>query len=152
MFKDYESTKKHLAELATIVNSFKSEAVQLRIVELLFKDIAQNKEDGEQLDTGSKKPLEKKTTKKKKSNSSSDNGAKKSNRGRPGPAVILNRLYTEGFFKKKRMIGDIIAHCSSKLAFQYKTPELSGTLARFVRDGKLDRDKNAEDQYEYVQK
>lgn len=36
MIKNFEIVKKQLSELAGIVNSFKSEAVQLRIVELIF--------------------------------------------------------------------------------------------------------------------
>lgn len=36
MFKDFETTKAHLTELAEIINKFKSEAVQLRLVELIF--------------------------------------------------------------------------------------------------------------------
>jgi hypothetical protein len=36
MFKDFENTKKQLSELADIVNKFKSESVQLKLLELLF--------------------------------------------------------------------------------------------------------------------
>ena len=35
--KKFEHLKGQLAELASVLNSFKSEAVQLRIVDLLFK-------------------------------------------------------------------------------------------------------------------
>ncbi|MES1172570.1 MAG: hypothetical protein ABUL77_04985, partial [Bacteroidota bacterium] len=37
MIKNFEETKLQLAELATVLNSFKSEAVQLRIIELVFQ-------------------------------------------------------------------------------------------------------------------
>ena len=36
MFKDFDTTKQQLAELAEVVNKFKSEAVQLKLLELLF--------------------------------------------------------------------------------------------------------------------
>ena len=36
MIKNFETVKEQLGELAGVVNSFKSEAVQLRIVELIF--------------------------------------------------------------------------------------------------------------------
>jgi len=36
MIKNFEEVKKLLAELSEVVNKFKSEAVQLRIVELVF--------------------------------------------------------------------------------------------------------------------
>jgi hypothetical protein len=38
MIKDFE-TVKQLKELSDVINGFKSEAVQLRIIELLFKGI-----------------------------------------------------------------------------------------------------------------
>jgi hypothetical protein len=37
MLKDLEQLKKQLAELAEVINSFKSEAVQLKIIEFIFK-------------------------------------------------------------------------------------------------------------------
>src|SRR5687768_5879979 len=36
MIKDFEATKRQLGELAEVINKFTSEAVQLRIVELIF--------------------------------------------------------------------------------------------------------------------
>lgn len=37
MIKNFDETKRQLAELATVLNSFKSEAVQLRIIELVLQ-------------------------------------------------------------------------------------------------------------------
>lgn len=37
MIKNFEELKKQLEELSTVINSFKSESVQLRIVELIFQ-------------------------------------------------------------------------------------------------------------------
>jgi hypothetical protein len=37
------------------------------------------------------------------------------------------------------------------MASKFKQSDFSGSLARYVRDGKLKRSKNSEGQYEYVQ-
>jgi hypothetical protein len=36
MIKNFENVKAQIAELASVINSFKSEAVQLRIIELVL--------------------------------------------------------------------------------------------------------------------
>ena len=36
MIENFEQTKKQLSELASVINSFKSEAVQLKIIELIL--------------------------------------------------------------------------------------------------------------------
>jgi hypothetical protein len=69
---------------------------------------------------------------------------------RPGPSLILKRLLDEGYFDDKRTIGDVVAHCFDTFKFQYKSTDLSGTLARFVKEEALKREKNAKtNQFEY---
>jgi hypothetical protein len=150
MIKNFNETTKQLGELATVINAFKSEAVQLRIVELIFGSVAE-------VDTGRDevvitRPRRSKTNKKDpgvKSASASEGKGRR--RGSPnlGGAGALNLLTTEGFFKKRQTIGQIIEHCGASKARTFKPNEISGPLARFVRDGKLKRQKNAEGQYEY---
>ncbi|NUM43034.1 MAG: hypothetical protein HUU45_15570 [Leptospiraceae bacterium] len=152
MLKDFESLKRQLTELAGVINTFKSEAVQIKIIDLLFQNdpilFSQKSHEAELLPDGKRsRQVEKRNQK----NGKKVRETKKSNRSRPGPSTILNRLLEQGFFKKKKTLGDIIDYCSSKMAYKYKPNELSGSLARFARN-KLDREKNADRQYEYIQK
>ena len=146
MLKNIELIKTQLSELASVINLYKSEAVQLKIVELVFKhattgdstDIVEEDESG--LKRRRKRTQKIAAPAKKKSS-------------RLGAAAALQRLLDTGFFKTKRKMADIVNHCRTKLASPLKNTALSGPLARFVHDGKLDRDTNKEDgQYEYIQK
>jgi len=152
MIKNFNGLKKQLRELSAIINSFKSEAVQLRLVDLIFQgtDIAGEEEGtasrGTQRTTTKRKPT--KATKKK----AEAKDKKTAKAGRVGPATTLTQLIGEQFFQSKRTITDIINHAEKKKAHKFKANELSGSLARFVRDGRLDRDENKEGQYEYYKK
>ena len=154
MIKDFEKLKKQLAELAAVINTFKSEAVQLRLVELIFHvfplaevEAAQvQPETVERKRRGAKRASRKLTDAKQ----AATPKPKKSKGGRAGPATVLGQLIDEKYFAQKRTLNDIISHCAKK-AHNYKPNEISTPLARFVRDGRLKRDKNAESQYEYYQ-
>jgi len=152
MFKDFETTKKQLAELAEVVNKFKSEAVQLKLLELLFDATPHEIEDEEAGDVGTKS---KKRTRKKRASAKNvvspdkDNKiAKKSSSF--GAASILKKLYDEDFFTKPKTIADICQHSDKSLARKIKPNEISGKLARMVRSGELAREKNSDNQYEYT--
>src|ERR1019366_558590 len=69
-----------------------------------------------------------------------------------GPSAILQALLEKGFFDKKKTIGEVANHCKNNLARPIPMNQLSGPLARLVRDEKLSRSKNAENQYEYIKK
>lgn len=47
MISNFEQMKAQLAELANVINAFKSEAVQLRIVELIFQNVPTPSTQGE---------------------------------------------------------------------------------------------------------
>lgn len=152
MFKDFNTTKKQLVELADIVNTFKSEAVQLKLLELLF-DATPHEDETEASPPEPQKP--KKRTRKKaspaKKSTKSDNGANGSKKTSSfGPVSILNKLHEEGFFSKARTIADICQHADTNLARKIKPNEISGKLARMVRNGELSRQKNSDNQYEYT--
>jgi hypothetical protein len=68
-----------------------------------------------------------------------------------GPMAILRDLVGKGYFKQKRLIGEIVQYSQTNLAWPLKTNEISTPLARLVREGILTRSRNAENQYEYVQ-
>ena len=69
--------------------------------------------------------------------------------GRLGPKAMLEALITSGYFTERRTIGDIIAHVEVKQARKVKATDLSPALGRLQREEKLDRERNAQGQYEY---
>jgi hypothetical protein len=152
MLKNFDELKKQLTELAGVINLYKTESVQLKIVELVFQRTSEGSDDI------TKTTATPKRSKRARRPTAKDGNAKESTKrssnksGKLGRIGVLNRLLTEGFFKSKKKIGDIADHCRLKLATTIKVTDLSGPLARFVRDGKLDREKNADGQYEYFQK
>lgn len=157
MIKDFETVKKQLQELSTVINNFKSEAVQLRILELLFKGVRviDDKEASDDEKHGDEKvtPYSRKARKKKEKKESSNGSQKKSTQrsGKLGPVSALNQLVTDDFFKTKRTIGDIVEHCKNNLATPIKSNDISGKLASLVRTKILKRIRNTEtNQYEYT--
>lgn len=154
MLKDFDTLKSQLSELADIINKFKSEAVQLRIVELVLQGRTTPSSDLQvkppALNT---QPPRKKHAKPKKSTESqpanSDAPKKKATAG-AGAKATLTKVYSEGFFKSARTINDILAHCETNLARRIKANEISGKLARMVRSNELKRVKNSDGQYEYT--
>lgn len=69
--------------------------------------------------------------------------------GRPGPGAMIDQLIEKGFFKKHRVLSDIIEYCKNNLAHKYKTNEFSTPLARAIRNEKLKREQNKDGQFEY---
>jgi hypothetical protein len=154
MIKNFEEVKRQLAEFSEVVNKFKSEAVQLRIVELVFKGATVS---GDEDSLGNAEPdaLRKRTKKRRaaagdSSQATGDSKKKRSAVG-TGPKATLEQFIEEGFFNQKRTIGAVVDHCKIK-ARNFKNNELSGPLGRLVRDNKLSRTTSAENQYEYIKK
>jgi hypothetical protein len=147
MFDNLEKMKKQLSELAGVINLFKSEAVQLKIVELILGDITEPEEKIAEGD----KPRLLKTAQKKKFAQKKENDPKSLHKKKTsgGAVATLTELLAGEFFKQPRTINDIIEHCKHKKARNFKANEFSGTLARLVRDSKLTRNKNKNKQYEY---
>lgn len=156
MFKDFEVIKQHLTELAEIINKFKSEAVQLRLIELLFvSSINEPNEPANQENTNqSRKPSKSKKKTKLTSPSTGEQptvSKKKSSSG-AGAVATLVKTFESGYFKEPRTINDICLHCETNLARRIKPNEISGKLGRMVRNGELTRAKNNDNQYVYTSK
>lgn len=156
MFKDFETTKTHLTELAEIINKFKSEAVQLRLVELIFAGAGFAQSAAAPPPQQEITPPAKATKSKRKSRTNpspkADDGASTKKRASSGngPVATLLNIFEEGYFKQPRSIGDICAHCEVNLARRLKPNEISGKLGRMVRDRQLSREKNSDNQYVYT--
>lgn len=152
MIKNFHAIKGQLRELANVINSFKSEAVQLRLIELVF-EAAESGSGGGERRTGDRERFGQGRTRSpgKASRPKEGAAAKAKSAGRPGGKTMLDRLHSQGFFKKPKTINQLVEHCEHNLAFKYKQSDFSGPLGRFTRDGKLKRTKNADKQYEYSQ-
>lgn len=153
MIKNFDVIKEQLRELAGVINTFKSEAVQLRLVELVFEAVEAGPQDKSGGDTNAT-PTRRRH--KKVSARTSETPAQKKEAspgrpraGRPGGKAMLDRLHGEGFFKKPKTIKQLVEHCGHNLALKYKQSDFSGPLGRLTRDGTLKRTKNADKQYEY---
>jgi hypothetical protein len=156
MIKNFEEVKKQLAELADILNKFKSEQVQVKIVELIYKGAGVPQEadagNGGSDDSNlQKKRARRARTKKVGAVSEQANGKKRVVSRGSGPMPTLEQFIQEGFFAQKRAIGAIVDHCKTK-ARNFKNNEISGPLGRLVRSGKLTRTKNSDGQWEYIKK
>ena len=70
---------------------------------------------------------------------------------RPGPSSMLRQLVQDEYFSEKRTIGNIVNYCNDAFQFEYKSTDLSGTLAKMTKEGVLIREKNPEsNQFEYI--
>jgi hypothetical protein len=67
-----------------------------------------------------------------------------------GPKAMIEELIGEGFFSEPRTIGVIQERLRSKKGAAFKPGDLSPTLVRLLRQNKLDRERNASNQYEYT--
>jgi hypothetical protein len=152
MFKDLDALKAQLKELAEVVNAFKSEAVQLRVIELIFSASGGQEEPSEthtaSNDAASRRPRRRAP---KPTSIKGSEERKAARRGGRGAKATLARALSEGYFKKAHTLGELVQHVETNMASKFKQSDFSGSLARYVRDGKLKRSKNSEGQYEYVQ-
>jgi hypothetical protein len=154
MIKDFDIMKQQLRDLAGILNDFKSEAVQLRVVEFLFQQLGiepQHIEGRKGAAEKQKKDVIRKSKSGIKEKEKKARAKRVSKGGRPGPGAIISQLIAEGFFKKPKLVQDIITHCQSKSGYSYKTSELSVGLVRAVRNKALQRRTNAQNQFEYFE-
>jgi hypothetical protein len=147
MIDNFDDIKKQIKELAPLVNAFKSESVQLRLLELIFQNNIPTEQDNKSIETKTqtKKP---KTTKKKASPKPKD-VKKTPNVRKKGAGILLNELIEEGFFKTKKTVNEIVTYCTTKKATTVKQGDFTSKLTRYVRDKKLKREKNSDNIYEY---
>lgn len=157
MFKDFELLKKQLTELSQALNGFKSEAVQLRIVELLFKSRGLDDIEVEEPSNDSSSKLTGGRRRRIVASKTRDGSASQKKVSKPkgsgGATDVLRELVADGYFNSPKQIGEIGDHCRVKLAKVFKANELSPGLLKLVRDKVLDRDKDKEtNQFKYRKK
>lgn len=151
MIDNFEEVKRQLKELADVINTYKSEAVQLRIVEIVLgnKAAASSKNDEEDDSNVDVLPKKKRQKSRKKATIKTETDKKKPAAAGTGPVATLVRLADGDFFETPQSMKSIIEHCEVNLARKIKQTDISGKLARMVREGVLKRAKNADGQYEY---
>lgn len=143
MSKHIEKLKKQLVEVAEVVNSFQSEAVQVRIIDRLLEVMIESeKTDPESAELFSKKG--------RKIRLEDENGVM-SGRKKPGATKILNQLLNTDFFDTQRSISSIANYCKDQYDSEFKTSELSGILLKLANENKLRRERsNENNRFEYV--
>ncbi len=149
MMEKLDTVKKQLSELAKVINEFKSEAVQLRVLEIFYgEQTSRNGSDEPEITPAQRKSRVRRTTKSKGSVATTSEKKNKAPAGK-GAVASLAKLVSGSFFDKPRTIGDIVEHCKINMARTFKPNEFSGKLGRMVDAGVLTRKKNADNQYEY---
>jgi hypothetical protein len=145
MSKHIEKIKKQLMEISEVVNSFRSEAVQVKVVERLLDAII----DSEKAEAESDLLFNKKNTR----NRAYDERQYPSIRGtkKPGATKILNQLLSTDFFNSSHSISSIANYCKDNFDSEFKTSELSGILLKLANEHKLRRERSqANNRFEYV--
>jgi transcription initiation factor TFIIIB Brf1 subunit/transcription initiation factor TFIIB len=90
-----------------------------------------------------------KSNKKKRSDSGEIENARVNVSRKKGPIFYLDELIKDGFFVKKRLLGEIIEHLKVNKAENLQPNELSTPLKRMIKSKRLMREKNSDGQYEY---
>jgi hypothetical protein len=145
MSKQIDKLKKQLMEISEVVNSFNSEAVQVRVVDRLLDAIIESERaDADNGEILSKRPY--------KTRSAEGANAPASPRNKkPGATKILNKLLSTDFFYSPRSIASIANYCQDNFDSDFKTSELSGILLKLAKENKLRREKSVENsRFEYV--
>ena len=144
MNRQIEKLKKQLTEIAEVVNSFQSEAVQVRVVDRLLDEIMET-EKGE---TEGSEIFNKRGRRPSRENEVNElTQARK----KPGATKVLNQLLSSDFFKTPHSISSIADYCKENFDSDFKTSELSGILLKLAKENRLKRERsNDNNRFEYV--
>jgi hypothetical protein len=144
MSKHIEKLKKQLLDISEVVNSFQSEAVQVRIVDRLLDAIIESEKgepDGAEIYNKKGRKLK----------ADDDDSASSASRKKPGATKILNQLLATDFFDTNHSISEIADYCKEHYDSDFKTSELSGILLKLAKENKLKRERsNDNNRFEYV--
>jgi|SRR6187402_2204451 len=146
MSKHIDKLKKQLIEISEVVNSFKSEAVQVKIIDKLFDAMSESEKDidGSGTDLFTKKA-------RKRGDINGDSYPFATGRKKPGATKVLNQLLATDFFDKPQSISSIANICKDNYDSDFKTSELSGILLKLAKEDKLRRERNNDNnRFEYV--
>ena len=122
MIKNFKNVKTALVELVPVINSFQSETVQVKLVDVLLNTVSIYGEAD--LDMGQLFSNQPKTKVKK-----------------MGASKILDQIIETDFFETPRSIREITAYCNEEYNTKFQTHELSGILLSLIKSQKLYRHK-----------
>ena len=131
--------------MSEVVNSFRSEAVQVRIIDRILDAIIESdKGDADGLETLSRRGRKIRT-------GDDDENLSPGSRKKPGATKILNQLLATDFFNANHSISEIADYCKENYDSEFKTSELSGILLKLAKENKLRRERsNDNNRFEYV--
>ena len=145
MSKHIEKLKKQLLEISEVVNSFRSEAVQVKVVDrLLDAMIESEKGESESADAFNRRVRRTRQT-------DDDENTALNGRKKPGATKVLNQLLMTDFFNSSHSISEIADYCKESYDSDFKTSELSGILLKLAKENKLRRERsNDNNRFEYI--
>lgn len=74
---------------------------------------------------------------------------KKNNNSKNSPLQNIEELIKENYFSKKRKINEVAQYLKDNKATVIATSSLSTVFGRLIKNGKINREKNSDGQYEY---
>jgi len=145
MSKHIEKLKKQLLEISEVVNSFRSEAVQVKVIDrLLDAMIESEKGEIDGADAFNRRVRRTKQT-------DDDENLSTNGRKKPGATKVLNQLLLTDFFNSSHSISEIADYCKENYSSDFKTSELSGILLKLAKENKLKRERSDDNnRFEYV--
>src|ERR1700732_4091915 len=143
MSKHIEKLKKQLVEISEVVNSFRSESVQVRVVDRLLDAMIELEKADSEAEIFHKRGIKHRSEEE---GNYSAKGVKK-----PGATKVLNQLLSSDFFDTPHSISSIANYCKDNFDSDFKTSELSGILLKLANENKLRRERsNENNRFEYV--
>jgi hypothetical protein len=156
------SLNKGIGQLADLLNQFKSEAVQVKLLDRFLSGVGSVVQPVTSAISGNEPPVAPKRRGRPPGSGKKKVGrppaaaatpkpakAGRRKRSKMGATGALHKLIDSGFFKTRRSIAEVTAACKNKLGLDIAVTNLSGPLMRFVSEKKLVRAKNKDDKYEY---
>lgn len=145
MSKHIEKLKRQLLEISEVVNSFRSEAVQVKVVDrLLDAMIESEKGESEGADVFNRRVRRTRPA-------DDDENTQLNGRKKPGATKVLNQLLLTDYFNSSHSISEIADHCKESYDSDFKTSELSGILLKLAKENKLRRERsNDNNRFEYI--
>ena len=151
---DLNQLQKKIRALADTVNVFKSEAVQLRVINILLAEIGIGAGGVAAAVAREVAPAAAPRKRGRPAGAAKPAAAKRAARkgaATPGAYAMISSLYDKGYFSSGRTLSAVVDRLHTLTGRTYKASECSPALLRFFRDRKLKRKKNVKGQYEYAQ-
>jgi hypothetical protein len=149
MIKNFDEIKKQLSELTDVINGYKSETVQLKIMEALLSSFGSS--NSRTIETSAKEgtPPPTKPAGKKQSKTPNVGNASAAGSGRTKPKAAILKLISDGYFAKRRTAPQVQADIKDNIAVTLSVAAIQNALNRLLHDKTIQRGKNSDDQYEY---